>query len=245
MGLVQTISSVSLSRLSSFHHRVIRRPTAPAGTPKHQKTGKMSMCTLWAERKSAAMESSAIDWVQARYSSRYAALQVYLSCPVSLLHVNVSPCYRLSRLGRSTHLQLIGNKKKKKNRKKDRCGSKNIPVCSKEGMFFSHQTRKKKMILVSMPICASFQCSRQFRWSLFKVGERKRFGKICSLDTAKALSFVWKLLGIDAGLQTGLKKYPSVNTCREYLHQQTTDIKKKRGWWPCATRCVFLGHSRV
>lgn len=124
---------------------MIHRPIALAGTPKHQKTSKTIMCTLWAERKLAAMESPFIDWVQARYSSRYAASQVYLSCPVSLLHVNVSPCYLLSRLGRSTHLQLIGNKKKKKDRnKEDRFGSKRIPMCSKEGMSFTYQTRKKK-----------------------------------------------------------------------------------------------------
>lgn len=143
---------------------MIHRPIALVGTPKHRKTGKTSMCTLWAERNSAATESPAIDWVQARYSSRYAASQVYLSCPVSLFHVNVSPCYRSSRLGRSTHLQLIGNKiKKDRKKKEDRIGSESIPTCRKEGTSFSPQNRKKDdKILVSMPVCAVFQCSRLF-----------------------------------------------------------------------------------
>lgn len=128
------ISSFSTSRSSTFHHRVIHRPIAPAGTLKHQKTRKTSMYTLWAERKSAAMESPAIDCVQARYSSRYAASQVYLSCPVSLLHVNVSPCYRLSRLGRSTHLQLIG-KKKRIEKKKTGVGMRIDPCVVKKECF--------------------------------------------------------------------------------------------------------------
>lgn len=147
--LIQMISFFSPPRLSSFHHRVIRRPIALAGTPKHRKTGKTSMCILWAERQSAAIESPAIDWVQARYSSRYAASQVYLSCPVSLLHVNVSPCYRLSLLRRSTHLQLIGNLKKKdrkKKKKKTGVGLKIYPCVVKKECLSLVKLEKKKMI---------------------------------------------------------------------------------------------------
>lgn len=153
-------------------------------------------------------------------------------------------CHVLEGLPIFSSLGIKKKRKKKEYKKKDRCGSKNIPVCSKEGMFFSHQTRKKKkkrwfwLACLSVPafsVHVNFAgvCLRRTEtiWQNLQSRHREGF-KFClkaSWYWCRVANWTWK------------KNIPSVNICREYLHQQTTEVEKNKGVVTMCDQVCFLG----
>lgn len=88
-----------------------------------------------------------------RLGSSKIFFQICCFTSVPLLSCLTPPCQRVSLLSSVTSWKVYPSpthweEKKKDRKKEDRCGNENIPMCSKEGMFFSHQTRKKKKKMI-------------------------------------------------------------------------------------------------